>query len=160
VIDQPYQVWAADITYIPMVLSFLYLVVVMDRYTAMSLCPDLASIEHDGYLVLPRCIRSCCADGAAKIFNATKTSNSPNAAFTDRLEAAGMRSSMDRPRVLAGQCFRRAAVAQPMVSWRALALARSASRVTANLLAVSRRTTMFSGRAQCVAVNSIFRRAP
>ena len=48
----------------------------------------------------------------------------------------------------------------PMVSRRALALARSPSRVTANLLAVSRRTTMFSGRAQCVAVNSSFRRAP
>ena len=32
-INRPTQVWAADITYIPMARSFLYLVVVMDWYS-------------------------------------------------------------------------------------------------------------------------------
>jgi len=35
-IDRPNQVWAADITYLPMARSFLYLVVVVDWYSATS----------------------------------------------------------------------------------------------------------------------------
>jgi putative transposase len=36
-IDRPNQVWAADITYIPMARGFMYLVVVMDWYSRKEL---------------------------------------------------------------------------------------------------------------------------
>lgn len=48
VIDQPNQVWCADITYIPMRKGFLYLVAVMDWATRKVLCWRLSnSMEAD-----------------------------------------------------------------------------------------------------------------
>ena len=42
-IDQPNQVWAADITYIPMRQGFLYLVAIIDWATRGAV---LAAVEH------------------------------------------------------------------------------------------------------------------
>ena len=52
-ITRPNQVWAADITYIPMARGFLYLVVIMDWYSAV--CARLALIEYAGCRLLRRC---------------------------------------------------------------------------------------------------------
>ena len=47
-IDQPNQVWAADITYIPMSKGFLYLVVIMDWYSCYVLAWRLSnSLDSD-----------------------------------------------------------------------------------------------------------------
>ena len=47
-IDRPNQVWAMDITYIPMAPGFIYLAVVIDWYTRKVL-----SLRVSGYRVLP-----------------------------------------------------------------------------------------------------------
>ena len=62
-IDRPNQVWAADITHIPMARGFLYLVVVMDWYSRYVLAWRLS--KHDGQLVLPRRSRRCPEEWAA-----------------------------------------------------------------------------------------------
>ena len=44
------QVWAADITYIPMARGFLYLVAIMDWYPSVEgLCAGLAGLQHPGH---------------------------------------------------------------------------------------------------------------
>ena len=50
-ITRPNQVWAADITYLPMARGFLYLV---GHGLAQPVCPVLASVQHSGGRLLRR----------------------------------------------------------------------------------------------------------
>ena len=52
-ITRPNQVWAADITYIPMARGFLYLVV--NPGLVQSVCALLAPVKHPGCRLLRRC---------------------------------------------------------------------------------------------------------
>ncbi|MGE4401796.1 MAG: hypothetical protein AB7F61_08925 [Desulfobulbus sp.] len=49
-IDRPDQMWATDITYIPMARGFMYLIAIMDWATRKGSC--LATIQHSGHQVL------------------------------------------------------------------------------------------------------------
>ena len=51
-ITRPNQVWAADITYLPMSRGFLYLVAVMDWHSRYVV--GLAAVQHPGIRLLPR----------------------------------------------------------------------------------------------------------
>jgi putative transposase len=92
-IDRPNQVWAADITYIPMARGFLYLVVVMDWSSRYVLA----------WRLLNTMVTSFCLDaledplrkGRPEIFNTDQGAQFTSAAFTDKLETAGVRISMD-----------------------------------------------------------------
>ncbi len=55
VIDRPNQVWAADITYVPIGQGFLYLVAIIDWASRAVLA--WAPVEHDGHIVLRVCAR-------------------------------------------------------------------------------------------------------
>src|SRR6266851_4203009 len=72
-ITEPNHVWASDITYIPMALGFLYLMAIIDWASRAVLA------WH----------------GAPKIFNTDQGAQFTSAAFTGRLEAAGIAISMD-----------------------------------------------------------------
>jgi putative transposase len=50
-IDRPNQVWAADITYIPMQKGFLYLVVIMDWYSRYVLSWKLSNTLESDFCV-------------------------------------------------------------------------------------------------------------
>jgi putative transposase len=76
VIDRPNQVWAADITYIPIGRGFLYLVAII-AFCVDALDEALARFGRPG------------------IFNTDQGSQFTSAAFTGRLASSGIRISMD-----------------------------------------------------------------
>jgi putative transposase len=49
-IERPNQVWAADITYVPIGAGFFYLVAIMDWASRGA---GVAPVEYDGHLLLP-----------------------------------------------------------------------------------------------------------
>ncbi|MBV8456243.1 MAG: IS3 family transposase, partial [Acetobacteraceae bacterium] len=92
-IDRPGQVWAADITYIPMARGFLYLVVVMDWYSRYVLAWRLSNTMDTGFCVAA--LQDALRKGRPEIFNTDLGAQFTSAAFTDKLETAGIRISMD-----------------------------------------------------------------
>jgi putative transposase len=92
-IDRPNQVWAADITYIPMARGFLYLVVVMDWYSRYVLAWRLSNTMDTGFCrdALDDALRK----GRPEIFNTDQGAQFTSVAFTGKLEAEGVRISMD-----------------------------------------------------------------
>ena len=51
-VTQPNQVWAMDISYIPMARGFVYLAAVVDWFSPQD--PELEAVDRDGRFVLPR----------------------------------------------------------------------------------------------------------
>lgn len=92
-ITRPNQVWASDITYIPMQHGFLYLTAVMDLFSrnvlswrlSNTLTGDLCSEALNAALSLAR----------PQIFNTDQGAQFTAAAFTSRLIESGVSVSMD-----------------------------------------------------------------
>jgi putative transposase len=93
VITRPNQVWSADITYIPMLRGFMYLVAVRDWYSRYVLAWQLSN-TLDGRFCL-NALERALAHGQPDIFNTDQGAQFTALAFTSRLEAAGIRISMD-----------------------------------------------------------------
>jgi putative transposase len=92
-IDRPNQVWAADITYIPMARGFLYLVVVMDWHSRYVLAWRLSNTMDTSFCL--DALEDALRKGCPEMFNTDQGAQFTSAAFTDKLEAAGVRISMD-----------------------------------------------------------------
>lgn len=92
-IDRPNQVWAADITYVPLPQGFMYLVAIMDWFSRFVLAWQLSN-TLDGAFCL-EALRRALRDGRPDIFNTDQGVQFTAQAFTDELEAAGIRVSMD-----------------------------------------------------------------
>jgi putative transposase len=92
-IDRPNQVWAADITYIPMARGFLYLVAVMDWYSRYVLAWRLSNTMDNAFCL--DALDDALRRGRPEIFNTDQGAQFTSIAFTDRLETAGVRISMD-----------------------------------------------------------------
>jgi putative transposase len=93
-IDRPNQVWAADITYIPIGRGFLYLVAVIDWASRAVLSWRLSNTMDVSFCVLA--LEAALARfGRPAIFNTDQGSQFTSAAFTGTLAAAGVRISMD-----------------------------------------------------------------
>ncbi|WP_404379525.1 IS3 family transposase [Caenispirillum salinarum] len=94
VIDRPNQVWAADITYIPMRRGFLYLVAIMDWHSRKVLSWRLSNTMDADFCVaaLEQALETY---GPPEIFNSDQGSQFTSLAFTGTLKAAGVRISMD-----------------------------------------------------------------
>jgi len=94
VIERPNQVWAADITYIPIGRGFLYLVAIMDWVSRAVLAWRLSNTQDADFCV--RALEEALARfGRPVIFNTDRGSQFTSAAFTGTLLAAGIRISMD-----------------------------------------------------------------
>ena len=93
-IDRPNQVWAADITYIPMARGFLYLVAIMDWASRAVLAWRLSN-TLDTAFCLEALDEALARHGRPAIFNTDQGAQFTSAAFTGRLEAAGIAVSMD-----------------------------------------------------------------
>jgi putative transposase len=92
-ITAPNQVWAADITYIPMARGFMYLVAIMDWHSRHVLSWRLCNTLEADF-----CIEALAeALGTAKpeIFNTDQGSQFTGDEFTGMLEQNGVRISMD-----------------------------------------------------------------
>jgi putative transposase len=93
-IDRPNQVWCADITYIPMVKGFVYLVAVMDWFSRCVLSWRL-SITLEADFCVEAVQAAMARHGRPEMFNTDQGVQFTSAAFLEQLEAAGVRISMD-----------------------------------------------------------------
>jgi len=92
-ITRPNQVWSADITYIPMLRGFMYLVAVMDWYSRYVVSWRLSN-TLDGLFCLDA-LDLALAQSQPEIFNTDQGAQFTALAFTSRLEGADIRVSMD-----------------------------------------------------------------
>ena len=92
-ITRPNQVWAADITYIPMARGFLYLVAIIDWYTRYVLSWRLSNTLDADFCV--EALEEALRKGTPEIFNTDQGSQFTGEAFTGLLERRGIKVSMD-----------------------------------------------------------------
>jgi len=93
-IDRPNQVWAADITYVPMARGFVYLVAIMDWHSRRVLSWRLSNTMTPDFCV--EALEDALArHGSPEIFNSDQGSQFTSEAFTSVLKAAGAKISMD-----------------------------------------------------------------
>ncbi len=92
-IVRPDQVWSTDITYIPLRQGFLYLVAILDWYNRYVLAWRLSNTLTGAFCL--EALEEALAHGKPEIFNSDQGSQFTAAAFTGRLESAGVAISMD-----------------------------------------------------------------
>ena len=92
-ITRPNQVWAADITYIPMARGFLYLVAIIDWYSRYVLSWRLSNTLDASFCV--EALQEALGKGRPEIFNTDQGVQFTGGAFTGLLEQHGVRISMD-----------------------------------------------------------------
>ncbi len=90
---RPNQVWATDITYIPLVRGWCYLVAVIDWYSRIVLSWRLSANMESGFCV--EALEEALMGGAPDIFNTDQGSQFTSDAFTGALLANGVNISMD-----------------------------------------------------------------
>jgi putative transposase len=93
-IERPNQVWAADITYVPVGAGFFYLVAIMDWASRAVLAWRLSN-TMDTSFCLEALEEALARFGKPEIFNTDQGSQFTSQAFTGALERAGVRISMD-----------------------------------------------------------------
>ena len=92
-IVRPNQVWAADITYIPMAHGFLYLVAIMDWFSRYVLAWRLSNTLDAGFCIAA--LEAALARGRPDISNTDQGSQFTSAGYLDVLATHGVRISMD-----------------------------------------------------------------
>ncbi len=93
-INRPNQVYAMDITYIPMARGFVYLVAVLDWYSRKVLSSRV-SITMDVHFCLEALEEAIARYGAPEIVNTDQGSQFTSLAFTGLLKKHGICISMD-----------------------------------------------------------------
>ena len=93
-ITRPNQVWAMDITYIPMARGFVYLAAVVDWFTRRVLAWRL-SITMDVSFCIEALEEALSRNEKPEIFNTDQGSQFTSEAFTGRLKKEGIKISMD-----------------------------------------------------------------
>jgi putative transposase len=88
------QVWAIDITYIPMKKGFLYLVAIIDWYSRKILSSRLSN-TMDTQFCLDALDEAIQRHGTPEIFNSDQGSQFTSNEFTAKLKAHDIRISMD-----------------------------------------------------------------
>jgi putative transposase len=92
-ITRPNQVWAADITYVPMARGFLYLVAIIDWYSRYVLSWRLSNTLDADFCV--EALEGALRKGRPDIFNTDQGAQFTSEAFTGILRQHGVRISMD-----------------------------------------------------------------
>jgi putative transposase len=93
VIDRPNQVWCADITYIRMLYGFLYLVAIMDWFSRYVLAWEISTTLDTAFCV--RALEKALGISKPEIFNTDQGVQFTSIEFTQQLQGAGIRISMD-----------------------------------------------------------------
>lgn len=93
-IDRPNQVWASDITYIPMNKGFAYLTVIMDLFSRRILAWRLSN-SLDSSFCVDALEEALYLNGRPEIFNTDQGSQYTSEAFTSVLIENDIRISMD-----------------------------------------------------------------
>ena len=93
-ITKPNQVWAADVTFIPMAAGFAYLVAIMDVHSRKILSWRLSNTQAARFCV--EALQEALAlYGTPEVFNSDQGSQFTSREFTSILEAKGVTISMD-----------------------------------------------------------------
>jgi putative transposase len=93
-IDRPNQVWATDITYIPMARGFVYLAAVVDWFTRRVLAWRV-SITMQADFCIEAVEEALAKNGKPEIFNTDQGSQFTSLPFTGLLQKRGIAISMD-----------------------------------------------------------------
>jgi putative transposase len=93
-IDRPNQVWAMDITYIPMARGFVYLAAVVDWFSRRVLAWRV-SITLETEFCIDAVQEALARHGKPEIFNTDQGSQFTSAAFTGLLQEQAIAISMD-----------------------------------------------------------------
>ena len=92
-ITRPNQVWAADITYLPMARGFLYLVAIMDWHSRYVVAWRLSNTLDAGFCA--GALEEALGKGQPEVFNTDQGSQFTSWEFTQVLVDRGVRISMD-----------------------------------------------------------------
>ncbi len=92
-VDRVNQVWAADITYLPMPRGFMYLVAIMDWHSRYVLSWKLSNTLEADFCI--DALREALGKGQPQIFNTDQGSQFTSEAFSGLLLERGIRVSMD-----------------------------------------------------------------
>ena len=92
-VTRPDQVWAADITYIPMAHGFLYLVAIMDWYSRYVLAWRLSNTLDSAFCV--DALEEALSKATPEIFNTDQGTQFTCEAFTGVLKEHGVQISQD-----------------------------------------------------------------
>jgi putative transposase len=93
-IERPNQVWASDLTYLPMAHGFLYLVAILDVASRKVLSFRVSNTMTPDFCV-DALTEAIARYGAPEIVNTDQGSQFTSKAWTDVLNGAGVRISMD-----------------------------------------------------------------
>jgi putative transposase len=92
-VERPDQVWSTDITYVPLTSGFMYLAAVIDWFSRYVITWRLSN-TLDGSFCLEM-LEEALRSGKPEVFNTDQGVQFTAAAFTGRLEMAGVAVSMD-----------------------------------------------------------------
>jgi putative transposase len=93
-IERPNQVWASDLTYLPMTHGFLYLVAILDVMSRKMLAFRVSNTMTPDFCV-EALTEAITRYGAPEIVNTDQGSQFTSKAWIDVLDGAGVRISMD-----------------------------------------------------------------
>ena len=93
-ITRPDQVWAGDITYVPMYRGWLYLVAILDWFSRYVLSWEV-SVSLEAEFCVTALERALATGRRPEIFNSDQGCQFTCEGFCGRLEGAGVRISMD-----------------------------------------------------------------
>ena len=92
-VTRPNQVWAADITYLPMARGFLYLVAIMDWHSRYVVAWRLSNTLEAGFC--SEALAEALARGWPEVFNTDQGSQFTSREFTQVLQDRGVKISME-----------------------------------------------------------------
>jgi len=92
-ITYPDQVWCSDITYVPMIRGFMYLVAIMDWFSRYVIAWRLSNTLDADFCV--EALNQALTLAKPKVFNTDQGSQFTSDGFTNRLESAQVQISMD-----------------------------------------------------------------
>jgi putative transposase len=92
-INRPNQVWSADITYVPMILGYMYLMAIIDWYSRYVIAWELSNTLDSDFCL--KALNRGLNRGQPEIFNTDQGVQFTCQAFTSTLEETGIRISMD-----------------------------------------------------------------
>ena len=92
-VERPDQVWASDITFVPMERGFMYLVAVMDWFSRYVLSWRLSNTMESDFCV--EALEEALSKGRPEVFNTDQGSQFTSDQFTGVLKSADVLISMD-----------------------------------------------------------------
>jgi putative transposase len=92
-VERPDQVWSADITYVPLASGFMYLAATIDWYSRLVVAWRLSNTLDESFCL--EMLEEALGQGRPEVFNTDQGVQFTAAAWTSRLESAGVAVSMD-----------------------------------------------------------------